>query len=160
MGFLDALRHAFAVEKPSPPQPTESQQRLIDNLCRQIVERQLTTPALLFLESVRPLNFITAQSLQFFAPLLSPVGGKSACEDLANFLEHRGSIDILCRRIEELDRAGNTAGSGEKGGDHEDTEAQQNDARTNSAAEIPESEDHSADPKTDPLQVAPRLHES
>lgn len=128
MGFLEAVRHAFAVEKSGPLEPTEAQQRLIDALCRQIVERQLTTPALLFLESVRPLNFITAQSLQFFAPLLSTVGGKRACEDLATFLEHRGAIDSLCRRIKDLDRAGTTAGSGEKGGDHENIEAQKNDA--------------------------------
>jgi hypothetical protein len=111
MGFLDALRHAFDVGPPEPPVPTESQQRLIDSLCRQIVERQLTTPALLFLESVRPLNYITAQSLQFFAPLLESLGGKTACEELARFLEHRGAIDVLCRRIEELE-------------DHKDIKAQ------------------------------------
>lgn len=105
MGFLDALRHAFDVGPPEPPVPTDSQQRLIDALCRQIVERELTTPALVFLESVRPLNYITAQSLQFFAPLLASIGGKAACEELARFLEHRGAIDVLCRRIEELDRA-------------------------------------------------------
>jgi hypothetical protein len=62
----------------------------------------MTTPAILFLETVRPLNFVSSQVLQFFRPVLSVVADPAACRELAEFLEHRGSIDYLCRRIEEL----------------------------------------------------------
>ena len=101
---LDWLKHAFAIEREGAVEPTETQREVVDRLCRQVAERGLTTPALIFLESVRPLNFVSSQTLQFFAPILSVVADPQACEDLAAFLEHRGSVDFLCKRIEELER--------------------------------------------------------
>ena len=98
----DWLKHAFAIEPDGPVEPTEVQRAIIDHLCRQIVARGLTTPALVFLESVRPLNYISSQTLHFFAPVLSVVADAQACRELADFLERRGSVDYLCRRIEEL----------------------------------------------------------
>ena len=98
----DWLKHAFAIEPDGPVEPTEVQRAIIDRLCRQVHSRGLTTPALVFLESVRPLNYVSSQTLHFFAPVLSVVADAQACRELADFLEHRGSIDYLCRRIEEL----------------------------------------------------------
>jgi hypothetical protein len=99
---LDWLKHAFAIEPEGSVAPTEGQREVIDRLCQRIVERGLTTPALVFLESVRPLNYVTSQTLQFFAPVLSAVADPRAVQDLADFLERRGSVDFLCQRIEEL----------------------------------------------------------
>ncbi len=100
----DWLKHAFAIEPKGPVEPNEAQKAIVDRLCRQVVDRGLATPALVFLESVRPLNYVTSQTLQFFAPVLSAVADAKACQDLADFLEHRGSVDYLCRRIEELSK--------------------------------------------------------
>jgi hypothetical protein len=100
----DWLKHAFAIEPEGPIAPTDEQRAIIDRLCRQVVARGLTTPALVFLESVRPLNYISAQTLQFFAPILSVVADRQACDELAAFLEHRGSLDFLCQRIGELEK--------------------------------------------------------
>jgi hypothetical protein len=99
---LNWLKHAFAIEPEGAVEPTEAQREVVDRLCRQVVQRGLTTPALVFLESVRPLSYVTSQTLQFFAPVLSAVADAKACQDLADFLEHRGSVEYLCRRIEEL----------------------------------------------------------
>ena len=99
---LDWLKHAFAIEREGPVEPTEAQKAVVDRLCRQVVERGLETPALVFLESVRPLNYVSSQALTFFSPILSAVADGPACQDLAEFLEKRGSVDYLCRRIEQL----------------------------------------------------------
>ena len=98
----DWLKHAFAVEPAGPVQPTDAQRAVIDRVCRAVVARGLATPALIFLESVRPLNYVSSQTLHFFQPVLSVVADQAACRDLADFLEHRGSVDYLCQRIEEL----------------------------------------------------------
>jgi hypothetical protein len=100
----DWLKHAFAIEPEESVEPTDAQRTVIERLCRQVVSRGLATPALIFLESVRPLNFVSSQTLHFFAPVLSAVADPQACRELAEFLEHRGSVDYLCRRIEELSR--------------------------------------------------------
>ena len=97
------LKHAFAVDPPGPAEPTPEQSAAIDAVCRQIVKRHLTTPTLLFLEMSRPLNYFGSQVLHFFAPFLSMLSSRQGHRHFAAFLEHRGSIDYLCRRIEELE---------------------------------------------------------
>jgi hypothetical protein len=99
---LDWLKHAFAIEGEGPIEPTDEQRPVIEALCRQVVARALTTPALVFLESVRPLNYVSSQALVFFSPIISAIADPAACRHLAEFLERRGSIDYLCRRIETL----------------------------------------------------------
>lgn len=100
----DWLKHAFAIEPAAAVEPTAAQRDVVDRVCRQVVARGLATPALIFLESVRPLNYVSSQTLHFFQPVLSAVADAQACRELADFLEHRGSVDYLCRRIEELSR--------------------------------------------------------
>ncbi len=97
------LKHAFAVDPTGPVQPTAEQQAAVDAVCRQIVKRHLTTPSLLFLEMSRPLNYVGAQMLHFFGPFLSVLTNRKGHQHFAAFLEHRGAIDYLCRRIEELE---------------------------------------------------------
>lgn len=96
------LKHAFAIEPAGSVEPTDAQRAVIDSLCRLVVSRGLATAALIFLESVRPLNYVSSQTLHFFAPVLSAIADAQACRELAEFLEHRGSVDYLCQRIEEL----------------------------------------------------------
>jgi len=97
------LKHAFAVEPPGPAEPTPPQAEVAEKLCAEIVRRHLTTPALTFLEMSRPLNFIGAQAMHFFAPLVEALTDAEGHRHFAAFLEQRGSIDYLCRRIEELE---------------------------------------------------------
>jgi hypothetical protein len=96
------LKHAFAVEPRGPAEPTPEQQAVVEKLCHEVVRRQLTTPALMFLEMSRPLNFVGSQALHFFAPFIAAVTDAEGHRHLAAFLEHRGSIDYICRCIEAL----------------------------------------------------------
>ena len=98
----DWLRHAFAVDD-GPLEPTPPQQAIAERLCREVVRRHLTTPALAFLEMSRPMNFLGAQAIHFFSPLLSALSDAQGHRHFAEFLEHRGSIEYLCRKIEELE---------------------------------------------------------
>ena len=99
------LKHAFAVEALGPAELTEQQRAAVDAVCNEIVKRRLATPSLLFLEMSRPLNFIGSQSLHFFAPFISALTDAEGHKHFADFLENRGSIDYICRRIEELEAA-------------------------------------------------------
>ena len=101
--MLEWLKHAFAVDPPGPAEPTPRQAEVIDRLCREVVRRRLTTPALLALEMSRPLNFVTAQAVHFFDPLVKAVTDADGHREFATFLEHRGSIDHLVKRIEEME---------------------------------------------------------
>src|SRR5258708_16057593 len=88
---LDWLKHAFSVEPDGPIGPTEAQRPVVERLCRQVVARGMTTPAILFLETVRPLNYVSSQVLQFFSPVLTVLADPAACRALPEFLKHPGS---------------------------------------------------------------------
>jgi len=98
------LKDAFYIESSGPAIPTEDERAVVDRICSVVVARGLITPALLFLESVRPLNYVSAQTLHFFAPFISALGETHSFNEFAHFLERRGAIDYLCQRLEELQR--------------------------------------------------------
>jgi len=97
------LKHAFAVDPSVPAEPTPLQRLTIDRVCTEITRRHLTTPALLFLETFRPLNYIGSQVLHFFHPIVSAVLNTDGYKHFTEFLEKRGSIDYLRNRIEDLE---------------------------------------------------------
>jgi len=99
------LKHAFAIEPPGPAEPDPEQRDLIDRVCREIVKRRLTTPALAFLEMSQPLNYMSSQLLHFLSPLISAVSNSQGHRRLAEFLEQRGSIEFICNQINTLERA-------------------------------------------------------
>ncbi|RPI57244.1 MAG: hypothetical protein EHM55_02505 [Acidobacteria bacterium] len=104
------LKHAFAVDPPGPAEPDEAQARIVERVCREIVRRGLTTPAMMALEMGRPLNHLSAQVLTFFQPFVAIVGDATALEQFTGFLEQRGSIDYISARIAALDDENSMSG--------------------------------------------------
>jgi hypothetical protein len=96
------MKNAFAVAPPGA-EPTAEQREVADKVCREIVRRRLTTPALMALEMSRPMNYIGAQAMHFFQPIMSAIFDTRGYETFAAFLENRTSIEYLARRIEALE---------------------------------------------------------
>lgn len=99
------LANAFAIERPEDFAPTAEQQEIADQICREIVRRDMVTLAILSLETCRPLNYVGAQAIHFFSPFLSFLVDPRSQKLFAQFLEKRGSIEWMCRRLETLDTA-------------------------------------------------------
>ncbi len=102
------LKKAFAVEAPNGGVPTDAQKAVVDKVCREVVKRHMTTPALIFLESFRPLNYIGSQVMYFFQPFISAVLTSEAYQHFAEFLEQRKSVDYLCQQIEHFEAEANS----------------------------------------------------
>ena len=107
MGSLRSkLKHAFAVDAPGAVEPTEQQRPAVEWICTQIAKRHLSTPGLIFFEMVRPLNYLGAQVMHFTRPgvwAIAPRHIYGGYIHFAEFLEQRGSLEYMCRRIEELE---------------------------------------------------------
>jgi hypothetical protein len=87
----DALEGALADEE----------RALLDRLAEGLSRRRLAAPAILFLESARPLGFVASQALHFFRPLVGAVLAEPRSYDLlARLLERRGAVELLVRRLE------------------------------------------------------------
>ena len=97
------LKHAFAIDPPGAAEPTEDQKPVVEKVCQEVIRRRMATPALIMLETFRPLNFVGSQVLHFFHPIVSAILTTEAYKHFTEFLERRGSVDYLCQRIEQLD---------------------------------------------------------
>ncbi len=106
MSWRDELKNAFAVEKPGPAEPNDRQRELVDKVCKAVARRQMVMPALMGLEMSRPLNFVAAQVMHFFGPIVSVVLDGPSIAEFASFLEQRGSVEYLCRRLEHWSQIG------------------------------------------------------
>ena len=105
--MFDFLRNAFAVgsEKDSAgiqQISKERQKELIEKLAKAIVERGLSAPAILFLESVKPMNFLGSQAMLFLEPIIKVVFPYQSYSEVAILLENRGCIEQLILELEEL----------------------------------------------------------
>jgi len=69
----------------------------------EIVKRQMTVPAILFLESIKPLNYISNQVMVGLSPIVFTIFEGKRYRQMMNFLERRGNIELLIQAIEEED---------------------------------------------------------
>ncbi len=81
----------------------ERRDELIEKIARAIVERNLTAPAIFFLESAKPLSFIGSQVMVFFDPLVRSIFNVRAYNDVRLALEERENVDRLLAAIERYD---------------------------------------------------------
>jgi hypothetical protein len=100
MGFLKG-----GTELPDPEQsPLEAEENaVLDKLANKVVDKGMAVPAILFLESVKPLNYIGSQMMVFFEPIVQTVFNFKDYSTLRTTLEKRNSIEILLLKIEEFD---------------------------------------------------------
>lgn len=91
------FNHAFALDPPTA-QLSEEEHFLLEKAAKLIVQRHMTTPAILFLESLGPLHFLGSQIAHGLMPFLDMVCNPAEIERLAVILERRDSIDqfIVC----------------------------------------------------------------
>jgi hypothetical protein len=62
----------------------------------------LATPAILFAECVKPLEFVASQFLRVMAPVAGLFAPAERIEALAAALEERGGIEAFVREVERL----------------------------------------------------------
>ena len=108
--IVDRIRHAFAIEDAADFEPTPREAAAAEKVCREVVRRRMTVPAVMLLEISRPLNYLGAQALHFFQPFGTVLIEPGAWETFANFLERRGSVEYLARLIEDAEAAEAAAG--------------------------------------------------
>lgn len=83
----------------------ERAESLIEKLAQWIVNHRLETPAILFLESVKPLSFIGSQMwLMYGVPMLGIVVDEHSSSEFGLLFENRENVETLIRKIEILAR--------------------------------------------------------
>lgn len=101
--FIEIIRHAFAIERKDYEDLSDKEKEQLDKLAKGIVSRGLTTPSIMFLESVKPLNFLGSQVMLFFRPIVAAIFPTTSYDMMEAILEKRKSIEWLIVRIEEFE---------------------------------------------------------
>ncbi len=96
--IIDGFKHAFAT---GGEKLEDDDTVLIRKLADFVVRRDMAVPAVMFLESVRPLNFVGSQSMVFFKPILSRFFSRYEYDRIASILEKREVVDLLINEIEK-----------------------------------------------------------
>lgn len=97
-GLRSKLQDAFAT---APAEPLSSADlALLERAAEVIVQRDMATPAVLFLESVGPMNFLGSQALHFLTPILHVVFPERDVRRVALLLERRDVLSRLSVLIE------------------------------------------------------------
>ena len=81
----------------------ERARELIEKVADFIAVRRMGAPALLFLESVRPLSFIGSQVVYFLSPFANVLFAGSEFDEFAALMTERENVGRLIKRIDELD---------------------------------------------------------
>jgi hypothetical protein len=83
------------------PELGPEDEALLRQLARRVSRYQMEVPAVLFLESVRPLNFVGSQALAFFEPMVQTLFNWSQYDRFTRLMAQRENVERLTRYIEE-----------------------------------------------------------
>jgi len=79
----------------------EKDQALFDKLADFVIRRKMTAPAILFLESTKPLNFIGSQFLVVMGPLIKVFFNIAEYDRIVELMEKRENVERLICSIEK-----------------------------------------------------------
>jgi hypothetical protein len=83
----------------------EREAAIMEKIANKVVEWKMTVPAILFLESVKPLNYIGAQAMVFFEPFVQALFNIAEYDTFRGMMERRENVERLLLKIEEVDAA-------------------------------------------------------
>jgi len=95
------LRRAFAVERRGSAL-TPRQEELLEKLAKKVARWQMGVPAIMFLETIKPLSFIGSQVLVFLDPIVKSVFNSSDYDEYTKLMEDRKNVELLIRKIEDM----------------------------------------------------------
>lgn len=78
----------------------QRREQLLNDLAQRIERAGMAAPAILFLETFKPLAFLGAQALWFAQPFLSLGLNETDVRDFASLIEEPAGIEDLIARLE------------------------------------------------------------
>jgi hypothetical protein len=89
--------------RPDENRPLPEHREIMDRFAAKIVDWRMTAPAILFLESAKPLSFLGNQALLFFQPIVQSIFNFKTYDEFIEILEERENLEYLLLKIEELE---------------------------------------------------------
>ena len=84
---------------------SDDENALLDETAERVVRMGMAVPALVFLETVVPMNMVTSSMLHVASPLWRVIVPASRIDQAARLLARRGAIPELIRRIDRAEHS-------------------------------------------------------
>ena len=97
--FKDGFKHAFAIGVEE--ELTDEEHKVLEKITNKVKKKRLVLPAVIFLESTRPLNLLGSQVLVGLKPFVELVTDTADYDTLTTALEKRVSIDTMIGLLEK-----------------------------------------------------------
>ncbi len=82
----------------------KEREELAEKIAKRVVEMRLSTIAIVFLESSKPLSYVGSQLMVFFQPIVGAfLPSTNFYDRLTAFFEDRENIELLIQKIEEFE---------------------------------------------------------
>jgi hypothetical protein len=88
---------------PDSNELTPEEAELMAKIAAKVIQWQMAIPAIMFLESMKPLNWIGSQAMVFFEPFVSAIFNVRQYNIFRGMMERRENMERLLQKIEELD---------------------------------------------------------
>lgn len=82
---------------------SKEDKKLLGKLAQTVVSRRLTAPAILFLETSKPLSFIGSQFLVAIQPFIQAVFNFNQYDRIVQLLEDRENVELFIQLIESME---------------------------------------------------------
>ena len=95
----EGLKHAFSVENVEAL--TEAEHRLVNMAAKTIIDRGMEAPALMLLETCRPLGTLTSGAAAFLEPIVASLVPAETLEAFLKLMERKNAIEMLIESVEK-----------------------------------------------------------
>jgi hypothetical protein len=82
---------------------TPQQEEILIKIARKVIHWKMAVPAILFLESMNPLNYVGSQKMAFFEPFVQTLFNWKDYDECRRMMEDRQTVERLLQKIELLD---------------------------------------------------------
>lgn len=79
------------------------QEEILDKISKKVVQWKMAVPAIMFLESVKPLSYLGSQVMVFFEPFVHALFNLPEYSEFQQMMERRENVERLLQRIEKFD---------------------------------------------------------
>ena len=100
---MSFFKGSMELPEPEKTELPPDQDAVLEKLAKMVVKRGFSVPAIMFLESIKPLNYISSQALVFFEPIVQTIFSFQDYDTFRLALEKRETMEIIILKIEHYD---------------------------------------------------------
>ena len=98
---------SISAKKQDHTEPNVQEKEAITRIAQKIIDRGFVTPAVFFLELMKPFSLLGSHALVFFGPILTAFIRQDGYYRATELLEDSKNVEFLISEIERLDEENN-----------------------------------------------------